>query len=194
MHHTMESSDPNTAVRITPQSQTAHLGVWIENFTSLWLLLKGPSGEILLGVNTSIMKEKIWSIKSGFTQPKFFTPQCHAHRGVEFFKLCNWISRRNRNRIRKYFTLFIRGPDGFESWKKWQSKISWTLPLKYWEILTYCCCVTWHKSHFKKFLTLHFLTSWFFAVASMALWRVNATRDTGTQLCDQQCAKGIPYC
>ena len=79
----MESSDPNTAVRITPQSQTAHLGVWIENFTSLWLLLKGPSGEILLGVNTSIMKEKIWSIKSGFTQPKFFTPQCHAHRGVE---------------------------------------------------------------------------------------------------------------
>ena len=36
-----------------------------------------------------------------------------------------WISRRNRNRIRKYFSLFIRGPDGFESWKKtggWKSR------------------------------------------------------------------------
>ena len=32
---------------------------------------------------------------------------------------------RNRNRIRKYFRLFIRVPDGFESWKKWRSKISW---------------------------------------------------------------------
>ena len=28
------------------------------------------------------------------------------------------ISCRNRYRIRRYFTLFIRGPDGFESWKK----------------------------------------------------------------------------
>ena len=27
------------------------------------------------------------------------------------------ISRRNRNLIRKYFILFIRGPDGFQSWK-----------------------------------------------------------------------------
>ena len=35
---------------------------------------------------------------------------------------------RNRNRIRKYFRLFIRVPDGFESWKKWRSKISWHTP------------------------------------------------------------------
>ena len=32
--------------------------------------------------------------------------------------LCYRISRRNRNRILKYFRLFIRGPDRFESWKK----------------------------------------------------------------------------
>ena len=32
--------------------------------------------------------------------------------------LCDWMSRRNENLIRKYFRLFIRGPDGFESWKK----------------------------------------------------------------------------
>ena len=36
----------------------------------------------------------------------------------EFFELCEGISRRNRNRIRKYLTLFIRGPDGCESWEK----------------------------------------------------------------------------
>ena len=33
-------------------------GVRIEIFTCLWLLLMGHSGEILLGVNTTIMKEK----------------------------------------------------------------------------------------------------------------------------------------
>ena len=32
--------------------------------------------------------------------------------------LCDRISRRNRNLIQKYFKLLIRGPDGFESWKK----------------------------------------------------------------------------
>ena len=37
----------------------AHRGVKIEIFVSLWLLLKGQSGEILLEVNTSIMIEKI---------------------------------------------------------------------------------------------------------------------------------------
>ena len=32
------------------------------------------------------------------------------------------------NRIRKYLSLFIRALDGFESWKKWRSKISWFTP------------------------------------------------------------------
>ena len=56
VHHTAYSS---FAVCITPQSQTARHGVKIEIFASLWVLLQGQSGEILLGVNTSIMKEKI---------------------------------------------------------------------------------------------------------------------------------------
>ena len=38
------------------------------------------------------------------------------------------ISLRNRNRIWKYLSLFIKGLDGFESWKKWRSKISWHTP------------------------------------------------------------------
>ena len=52
VHHTAESN-------CTPH------GVKIENFAGLWLLLRGQSGEILLGVNTSIMKEKILNIKNG---------------------------------------------------------------------------------------------------------------------------------
>ena len=49
-------------------------------------------------------------------------PWCDAHRGVEFFDLCDQISRQNRNWIQKYFSLFIRGLDGFESWKKLEVK------------------------------------------------------------------------
>ena len=53
-----------------------------------------------------------------------------AHRGVKIER-CDQISRRNRNRIQKYFSLLIRGPDGFESWKKnWRLKISWHTPFK----------------------------------------------------------------
>ena len=33
-------------------------------------------------------------------------------------QLYDRISQRNRNRIRKYFSLIIRGSDGFQSWKK----------------------------------------------------------------------------
>ena len=59
-----------------PRSQTAHRGVRIENFAVLWLLLKEQPGEIFLGVNTSIMKEKVWSIKFVFAKPKIMTPRC----------------------------------------------------------------------------------------------------------------------
>ena len=78
----------------------------------------------------------------------FKTSQCDAHRGVwlrgmmhtaesdsavgctprSFFKIR--ISQRNLNGIRKYISLFIRGLDEFESWKKWMSKISWHTPFK----------------------------------------------------------------
>ena len=45
VHHTTES---RSVVCITPQSQTCRSKI----FVSLWLPLKGQSGEILLGVNT----------------------------------------------------------------------------------------------------------------------------------------------
>ena len=56
MHLTVES---DSGVCITPRSQTAHRRVKIEIFVSLWLLLKGQSVDVFLGVNTSVMKEKI---------------------------------------------------------------------------------------------------------------------------------------
>ena len=82
--------------------------------------------------------------------PRSLTPRCDAHlvvwlRGMmhtaesdsrvgctpwRFFFNLN-ISQRNRNRIRKYFSLFIRGPDRFESWKKTGGRKSRdTLPLR----------------------------------------------------------------
>ena len=60
-------------VSFLPRSQTAHCGVKIEIYVSLWLLFKVQSGEILLGVNTSIMNEKIWRKKIEFAKPKILT-------------------------------------------------------------------------------------------------------------------------
>ena len=124
VHHTAESS---SAVCIPPRSQTAHHRARIKIFESLWLLLKGQSGEILLGVNTSIMKEKIWRIKFWFAKPKFWLCDVmhSAHRCVDFFKLCHWKSWRNK----KYLRLFIRCPNGVESWKNEGQKSRDTLPL-----------------------------------------------------------------
>ena len=71
---TVESSSP---VCITPCSQTAHRRVKIEIFVNPWLL-RTITRNPFRG-NTSIRKEKIWRKKN-------FTPLCHAHRGVEFFR------------------------------------------------------------------------------------------------------------
>ena len=51
----LPTAESSSAVCITPQSQNAHHGVKIEIFTSLWVPLKGQSGEILIGVDNSIM-------------------------------------------------------------------------------------------------------------------------------------------
>ena len=64
---------PTAESKCTPRSQSAHRGVKVHtaesnctmrnqnrNLGSLWLLLMGQSGKFLLGVNNSIMQEKIW--------------------------------------------------------------------------------------------------------------------------------------
>ena len=79
----------------------------------------------LLGVNASIMKEKIWSIICWFITTNFLSQLCAAHHGDHF--VIEYLGR-NQNRIQKYFSLFSRGPNGVESWIKWRSKISWHTP------------------------------------------------------------------
>ena len=73
VHPTTESSstvqcastvESSSAVCIKQRSGTAHRRIKIEIFVSLWLLLKGQLGEIILGVNTSsFMKQNIWENK-----------------------------------------------------------------------------------------------------------------------------------
>ena len=103
VHHTAESS---SAVCITPRSQTAHRRVRIENFEDLWLLLKGESGEILLGVNTYIMKEKIWKEKM-----------------IEYL---GEIKTESENIL----ACLSGAQMGSNLGKKWRSKISWHTPFK----------------------------------------------------------------
>ena len=45
-----------------------------------------------------------------------------------------WIYRRNLIRIRRYLGLFVRDPNGFESWKRIEvKKILWHTPFKRWK-------------------------------------------------------------
>ena len=65
------------------------------------------------------MKEKIWSIKSGFTKPKGFTPRysiMHTAESNYSNFVIEYLAKSKPNS--KYFALFIRGPDAFESSKK----------------------------------------------------------------------------
>ena len=74
-----------------------------------------------------IMKEKIWSINFlVYLENVLMSAVCSTPR----IPLCDLITLQNRNWIRKYFSLFIRGPDGFESWKNRGRKSRGTLPLK----------------------------------------------------------------
>ena len=71
-----------------------HRGIKFEIFTCLWLLLKRQSGEILLEVNTSIMKEKIWRKRFDLLR------KCMYLRGV-LHNAETTLWSRNRNRIMK---------------------------------------------------------------------------------------------
>ena len=51
-----------------------------------------------------------------------------------------WISLRNRKKIRKWFSLFVRGPDGFKSWKNRAQKSRDTHPLC-WSLLKLNACM-----------------------------------------------------
>ena len=97
VHHSVESISAECIIPRTPRSQTVHRGDQIEIFVCLWLLFKGQSGEILLGVNTSTVCLNWWFV----AKHTIWTPRCRAYHGVEIFELCDRISWRNWNQIRK---------------------------------------------------------------------------------------------
>ena len=85
------------------------------------MLLKGQSGEILLGVNTSIIKEKIWRKKILFAY-KFFYP-----RGYNFvIEYLNKIETEFENTL----ACLSGAQMGSNHEKNWRSKILWHTPFK----------------------------------------------------------------
>ena len=119
-----------SAVCIIPRRGSPRCATYRGNRSEFFtcLCLSRQSGEILLGVNTSGYRErKDFKYKMLIYYEILLTLAvcCTLRRS-----LYDRISRRNRNLIRKYFSLLIRGPNGFESWKKLRSKISWHTPFK----------------------------------------------------------------
>ena len=72
--------------------------------------------------------------------PRSLTPKDDAQHRV-------WLHggmRRNRKRIKKYFSLFVRGPDGFGSWKNRGQKSCDTHPvIKHAKTLSFCAWFSW---------------------------------------------------
>ena len=115
----MHTAESDSEVWCTPRSLTpqcdSHCGAWLCS-----------------GMHTVELDS------AGWCTTQSLTPQGDADRGVRlrgglntlsFLKV--QISQWNRNRIWKYFSLFIRGLDWFESRKKWRSKISWHTPFQH---------------------------------------------------------------
>ena len=128
----MHNPESDSAVRSTPQSLTQwcnayrwvrlgsgmHTAEFFENFYHLTPLCDTHRGAWLRGGMHTVELDSEWC-----------TPRSDAHCAPQSFLKIR-ISWQNQNQIRKYFNLFIRALDGFESWKKWRSKISWHTPFK----------------------------------------------------------------
>ena len=165
--HTVES---DSVVWCTPWSLTqrcdTHRGVWLRGEPTPWSLTQRCDAHrgVRLGggMHTAEFFKKIWSLDSSvwYTRQSL-TPWWDAYRGawLRVMHTAEWctpqsflkirISWRNQNRIRKYFNLFIRALDGFESWKKWRSKISWHTPFKKTAKIDRRKMVFWYVINFK---------------------------------------------
>ena len=132
----VKNTGSDSVVEFTPRSI-------FRNFVFMTLLCDAPCGVWPHG-----MMHTVESGSAVLCTPRSLTPWYDAHCGVWLCSLMHttesdsvvwctpWIflkiriSRQNWNRIRKYFPLFIKGPDGFESCRKWRSQISLHTPVK----------------------------------------------------------------
>ena len=82
VHHTAESN-------CTPRSQKQNLCESLVAFKGT--VRRNPlSGEHIYHERIDLKKKNL------FAKPKILTSQCHAHRVVEFFELCDRISWQNK--------------------------------------------------------------------------------------------------
>ena len=134
-YHTAESS---SAVCILPRSQAplcaSHHGVKLHKAEStskslsLWLLLKGQSEEILLGMNISIMKEKIRRNLFDFLSLNF-DPWCHVRWSRIFRTLWSNFSAKSKPNL-KILQPVYQGPRWVQIINKGGRKSRDTLPLR----------------------------------------------------------------
>ena len=110
VYHTAESN-------CTPRSQTAHRGVKLhtgesnctlrsqnQNLCESLVGLKGTVGRNPFRGEHILHERKDLKKFFWLAMTKILTPPCDAHRGVKFFNLCDLISHRYWNWIRKYLT------------------------------------------------------------------------------------------
>ncbi len=81
-------------------------------------------GGMYFTMHVKSMYENFPTLKFSFDFPLYST--CIIQRWV---KLQIWICRHIQNRIRKHFTIWIRGPGGFNWWKNRRRKSCATVPL-----------------------------------------------------------------
>ena len=143
----------DSAVWITLWSLTsqwdAHCGVWLRGVMHTvewrWAICSGCSpkmSKLVIFLSKLLIRSLIWQktsdlLRNSISKFPTLTSRYIAHHGVWLRVGCTlWsflkipIFRQNQNPIRKYLSLFIRGLDGFKSWKK-RFKISWHTPFKY---------------------------------------------------------------
>ena len=115
------SAESSSSVCITRRSQMAHRGVKIEIFVSLWLLLKGQSREILLGVNTSIIDDNNWILLL-FSKTKILIRSVMHTAEPNFLNfVIEYLGETETETVAKMC---------LNHEKKWRSKIWWHTPVK----------------------------------------------------------------
>ena len=165
----MHTAESDSVVWCTPRSLTqqcdAHRGVWLrcekhtaESDSVAWCTPRTEFFENFWSLDSPQSLTPWWDAhreldSTVWCTPRSLTPRGDAHCRVRLRSLIDTlgiflkirISQRNQNRIRKYFSLFIRGPDGFESWKNWRLKISWN------NFVPQHCFIDRKQTHFANF-------------------------------------------
>ena len=121
-------------INCTPRQQNRILHLCMVAFKET--IMRNPSrGE---HIYQTIMKEKILSIKCWFIKKNVSSQWCAAHRSDHF--VIEYLGEIETEFENTLACMFIRGPNGIESWTKWRSKILWHTPFKLTGLTIICIC------------------------------------------------------